>query len=240
MESQDGSMPDAVGSAAADPGASADSCWTDKRLMLRDWLQRTAPQLAEVYAGAVTMAFDREFPGRVVFVWHAMREIRNRLPGAVAGKVASSPVEYGVLAEDIQRCWREDGLPNDGEIAPTDPSEPSASGPARYEVSRDLLVAVGRLVGGHAGIADRNLANAQRLFEAVTGSAPPPYVIRSWVRSGRQAVALAHVRNKPVDPGDEASLESEFVAFEAILMAIVNRSYENMDDLDEVLGSANR
>lgn len=232
-------MPEAIGSTAADSGPPA-SYWTEKRLRLHEWLQRTAPQLAQVYAGAVTMAFDPDFPGRVVFVWHAMREIRNRLPDAVAGEVASSSLEYGNLAEDIQRCWLDDGLPNDGEITPTDQSEPSASGPARHEVSRDLLVAVGRLVGGHAGIADRNLANAQRLFEAVTGSAPPAYVIRSWLRSGRQAVKLAHVRNKPIDPDDEASLESEFAAFEAILMAIVNRSYENMDDLDEILGSANR
>jgi hypothetical protein len=41
-------------------------------------------------------------------------------------------------------------------------------------------------------------------------------------------------------PDDEASLESEFAAFETVLMAMANRSYENMDDLDDILGSANR
>jgi hypothetical protein len=235
-----GAMPDAAGSTAAHLGASAASCWTAKRLGLGGWLQRIAPQLAEVYAGAVTMAFDRDFPGRVVFVWHAMREIRNRLPDAVAGEVASLSLQYRDLADEIQRCWIEDGWPNDGAIALTDPSEPSASGPAGHEVSRDLLLAVGRLVAGHAAIADRNLANAQRLFDAVAGSAAPAYVIRTWVRGGRQAHKLAHVQNKPVEPDDQASLESEFAAFEATLMVIANRSYENMDDLDEILGSANR
>jgi hypothetical protein len=138
-----GAVPDAVGSTATatDPGVSPASCWTAKRLRLRDWLERTAPQLAQVYAGAVTMAFDPDFPGRVVFVWHAMREIRNRLPDAVAGEVDSSSLEYGDLAKSIRRCWIEDDLPNDGEIVPTDPSEPSARGPARYEISRELLVA---------------------------------------------------------------------------------------------------
>jgi hypothetical protein len=237
-----GAVPDAVGSTAAGPGVSAASSWTPKRLRLRAWLQRTAPQLAQVYAGAVIMAFDPDFPGRVVFVWHAMREIRNRLPDAVAGEVASSSLEYGDLADDIQRCWIEDGWPTDGEIVPTDPSEPSASGPARYEVSRELLVAMGRLVGGHAAIADRNEANAQRLFDAVAGSAVPvpAYVVRTWLRGGRRAHKLAHVQDKPVDPDDEAALESEFTAFETRLMAIVSRSYENMDNLDEILGSANR
>lgn len=116
-----GAVPDAVGSTATDPGVSPASCWTAKRLRLRDWLERTAPQLAQVYAGAVTMAFDPDFPGRVVFVWHAMREIRNRLPDAVAGEVDSSSLEYGDLAKSIRRCWIEDDLPNDGEIVPTDP-----------------------------------------------------------------------------------------------------------------------
>jgi hypothetical protein len=209
-----GAMPDAVGSTAVHPGASAASCWTARRLELRDWLQRTAPQLADVYAGAVTIAFNRDFPGRIVFVWHAIREIRNRLPDALAGEVASSSLQYRELADAIQRCWIEDGWPNDGAIALTDPSEPLDSGPARHEVSRDLLLAVGRLVAGHAAIADRNQANAQRLFEAVAGSAAPAYVVRTWLHGARQAHKLAHVQNKPVDPDDEASLESEFAAFE--------------------------
>jgi hypothetical protein len=101
-------------------------------------------------------------------------------------------------------------------------------------------LAVGRLVAEHAAIADRNRAKAQRLFEAVAGSTAPAYVVRTWLRGGRQAHKLAHVQNKPFDPDDEASLESEFAAFEAALVAIANRSYENMDDLDEILGSANR
>jgi hypothetical protein len=83
-----GVMPDAAGSTVAGPGSPVASCGTAKRLRLLGWLQRTAPQLAPVYAGAVTMAFDGDFPGRLVFVWHAIREIRNRRPDAVAG---SSP-----------------------------------------------------------------------------------------------------------------------------------------------------
>jgi len=125
-------------------------------------------------------------------------------------------------------------------VALNEPSEPSAGGPERYEVSRELLLAAGGLVAGHAAIEDRNQANAQRLFEAVAGSAAPAYVVGAWTRGGRKAHKLAHVRNKPANPDDEASLESDFAAFEATLLAIANRSYENMDDLDEILGSANR
>jgi hypothetical protein len=160
----------------------------------------------------------------------------------VAVKVASSSLQYGDLARKIQRRWIEDGWPHDGVLALSDPSEPSASGPARYEVSRDLLLAVADLVAGHAAVAVRNQANAQRLFEAVAGStAAPTYAVRTWMAlGGRRAHKLAHAHNRPADPDDEASLESAFSAFEAALLAIASRSYENMDDLDEILGSANR
>lgn len=226
-------------SASTRTGPPETTCWSSKRLQLLNWLERAAPQLAPVYAGAVTMAFDGDFPGRLVFVWHAIREIRNRLPDALAGEVAASSLQYGDLASEIRRCWIEDGWPGDGVITLTHPSEPSASGPARNEVSRDLLLAVADLVAGHVAIADRNQANAQRLFDAVAGSAAPTYVVRTWARGGRRAHKLAHVHNKPVDPADEAELNSDFTAFEAVLMTIANRSYENMDNLDEILGSAN-
>src|SRR5712691_4920516 len=80
---------------AAEPTAAGpqNSCWTAKRRGLLTWLERVAPQLACLYAGAVAMAANHEFPGRVVFVWHAIREIRNRLPDFLAGEVASSYVQ---------------------------------------------------------------------------------------------------------------------------------------------------
>jgi hypothetical protein len=50
------------------------SCWTARRLRLRDWLEQTAPHLAPVYVGGpAAMVFDVDFPGRLVFVWRAIR-----------------------------------------------------------------------------------------------------------------------------------------------------------------------
>lgn len=59
--------------------------WTEPRQELRAWFQRNAPSLGELYEGALRMFFAPEFPGRVRFVAHAVREIRNRLPDAIAG-----------------------------------------------------------------------------------------------------------------------------------------------------------
>lgn len=217
-----------------------DEYWTSRRLELQRWLKLNAPALAPVYTAAVQMALDEAFPGRVWFVAHAIREIRNRLPDALAGEIASSRTEYRQLAEEVHSCWIEDGLPEDGSTPVVDAADPGASGPVRYEISQSLLSSVGGLVAGHLAVSDRNEENARRLFEVAAGGPIPRYVVKAWLRGTRWAQAFAHIRNKPLRPSDELSLIENFEAFEEALLAIARRSYENMDDLDEILGSANR
>jgi hypothetical protein len=226
----------------AEPSAvgPSDSCWTAERKELRAWLGRLAPQLADLYAGAVAIATNDTFPGRVIFVWHAIREIRNRLPDVLAGEVASSNVQYSDLTKQICRCWVTDGWPEDGSLPLDIVSEPSVSGPERYEISRKMLAAISDLVSQYVAIERRNEEKAERLFETVAGAAVPTYVVKTWLRGGRKAHKLAHLSNKLANSNDEGSLASDFAAFEGVLMTISKRAYENMDDLDEILDSANR
>ncbi len=219
---------------------SEDQWWTPKRAALHRWLEQNAPALAPVYESATRMALDDAFPGRVWFVAHAIREIRNRLPDAVAGEVAAGRTDYPRLAGAVHEQWIQDGLPPDGARSINAPSEPSASEVGRTEVSAELIRAVADLVAGHLAAGDNNEANARRLFEALGGVPPPMYVVKAWLRGTRWANAFAHVRNKPLSLGDEQSLALNFVAFEDALMAISSRSYENMESLDEILGAANR
>jgi hypothetical protein len=186
------------------------------------------------------MAVDATFPGRVKFVWHAIREIRNRLPDALAGEVKGSSTEYGDLTEAVSCRWKEDGLPEDGAMPIASTADPSAAGPDRHEISHDLLVAVADLVGGHIAAANRNEAKARRLFEAIAGGPVPAYVVKAWLKGGRNAHRLAHVANTPVSAADEARLLEDFELFEQALWAIASRSFQNMDDLDEILAATNR
>lgn len=222
------------------PGGPPASYWTPRRLELRRWLEVSAPVLAPVYTAAFQMAMDEMFPGRVWFVAHAIREIRNRLPDALAGETAASRTEYSQLAGEVCLRWIEDGLSVDGSLPVVDAAEPAASGPVRYEISHSLLAAVAGLVAGHLAVTDRNRENARRLFEAAAGEPIPQYVVRAWMRGTKWANGFMHVRNTPLSPSDESSLASKFEAFEEALMAIASRSYENMDDLNDILGSANR
>ncbi len=214
--------------------------WTPERAALYRWLERNAPGLAPVYQSAARMALDETFPGRVWFVAHAIREMRNRLPDALGGEVAAARTDYADLTGAVHARWIDDGLPADG-TRPVDAGfEPSASDLGRRDVSAELLNAVADLVAGHVAASENNEAKARRLFEAVGGAPPPTYVVKAWLRGTRWAQAFAHVRNKPLSKKDEQSLAANFVAFEEALMTISNRSYENMDALDEILGAANR
>ncbi len=213
--------------------------WTARQLELKKWLEANGPTLAPVYSAAVQMVSDRSFPGRVWFVAHAVREIRNRLPDAIAGELRSTRTEYSQLAEEVRTTWVDDGLPSDGSVPVLSAADPDSSGPDRYDISWPMLTAVGNLIVGHLAVSGRNRRTARRLFEATTESPIPAYVVESWLRSTKWANAFAHVRNQPLNPSDEESLAERFELFENALAALARRSYENMDELDEILDSAN-
>ena len=213
--------------------------WTPQRLRIYAWLKAQAPALAPVYEGVVRMAVDPSFPGRVWFVAHAVRDMRNRLPDAIAGPVKGSRTEYSQLAAEITRCWIEDGFPKDGSTLMEIATEPSAEGPERVLISATLMNAVADLVAGHIAIGPRKQERAHRLFTAVAGQPVPDYAVRAWIDTTDRVESFAHLRNKPLTPDQEAEFDEIFAASERALLAMANRSYENMDEIDDLLDSAN-
>ena len=69
------------------------------------WLQELSPELAESYAGAVKLIEDASIPGRGRFICHAVREIRNRLPDKVAGKLDIERLEYKYEVEVLAKGY---------------------------------------------------------------------------------------------------------------------------------------
>jgi len=193
-----------------------------------------------VFEATIRLAADRTFPGRVWFMAHALRDMRNRLPNAIAGSVKGSKTEYSVLAAQVTKCWREDGLPGDGSSPVLAGHEASAEGPARLEVSATLIAAIGELVSGHMAIEPRKKESARRLWEAIGGQPVPDYAVRIWLDATNRAEKFAHLREKPLTAEDEEEFEQIFNACERALVAMANKSYENMDEIDAILDSANR
>jgi hypothetical protein len=184
------------------------------------------------------MANDRQFPGRVWFMAHALRDMRNRLPDAIAGPVKHSNTQYSELAAAICDQWARDGH-EARRVSAADDGQPSVDGPARIEISPALFSAVEELVVGHEAIAPRMLEDANRLFRALSGSAVPRYVVDSWLAATKRAERFAHLRTKPLTAEKVREFEEIFERCEQLLVAMANRSYENMDELDELLTAAN-
>jgi hypothetical protein len=218
----------------------ASTHWTPQRLRVRQWLEVEAPNLAPVYEACVLMAVDPTFPGRVWFIAHALRDIRNRLPEAIAGPVEQSRTEYSELARKVTKCWMDEGLPGDGSSPFASSSEPRPGGPPRLNVSQALIEAVGDLVAGDLAIPGRKKDAASRLFAALAGGPVPSYVIDGWLKATGRAEPFAHLRNEPLTTAQVAEFDQIFYECESALIAIASRSYENMDALDEILESANR
>ena len=217
----------------------ADVPWSPHQLRIFRWLCSEAPALAPVYEAAVRMARDLGFPGRVWFMAHALRDIRNRLPNAIAGPEKHSNTEYSHLVKVICEHWEEDGHTVSAQIVVGGSGEPPSEGPSRVEISAELFSAVGELVVGHNAIGPRKEANARRLFRALSGQTVPDYVVKSWITNTNKAERFAHLRDKPLTQGKVREFEEIFDACEQALAAMANRSYENMDGLDEILAAAN-
>jgi hypothetical protein len=86
--------PKELSSDLADVPPVTPGCWTTSRLEIRAWLYEQAPSLAELYEGAVCLIFEKPISGRVRFVAHAVREIRNQLPNYISGGNTGGRLEY--------------------------------------------------------------------------------------------------------------------------------------------------
>ena len=180
------------------------------------------------------------FPGRAHFVAHAIREIQNRLPGALGPKVARRDADYEGLADKIREQWLAEGFPDDGGLLPPAESAPSPSGHPRRDVSVEFLGSVGQLVESHNEAQENRRTREKYAFDAMSDQGPiPRYVVENWRKLYRDVHGFAHARDEPLPADADGEWVERFFTFEGLLMAFSKRSYENLDDLDSLLERAN-
>lgn len=184
----------------------------DRRRIL-EWLEANAPALVPVYDGAVRMILEPEFPGRVHFIAHAMREIMNRLPDAFTDDDHTGRVEYPELVGDIAACWKEGELPTD-----------------------QCREAVETLLRQHKVPPTKNRERAEQLFKATISEVPSDYtkLAALWMETRQGGEKRAHISNHK-KPTSEGSLPERFNDLETLLKTLSTRSYEDMDRIDEIL-----
>lgn len=190
----------------------------DRRRILR-WLEAKAPALAPVYDGAVRMILEPEFPGRVHFVAHAIREIMNRLPDAFITKDQKDKIGYRELVDKIKTSWMPTKLDNNQIIIST-------------ECSNDIEI----LFEAHRVPNESNRSRAEQLFEIIVDNMQPAYtdMIDLWMLTRRGGEEKTHV-GSPKNPTPEGSIVEHFNNLEKILKFFSSKSYEETDKLDEIL-----
>ena len=181
------------------------------------------------------------FPGRVHFIALAIREIRNRLPGALGPKVPGGRGSYENLTGEVHKRWVAEGLPEDGRLSLPEESVPSASGPSRRDVSVAFLASVGRLIEGHVKAQGNREARERAAFGALAGAGPVPrHVAKNWGTLFRDVQKFVHARDVPLPAGADDEWVRNFFEFEGAVMAVFKLSQENLDDLDKLLDGANK
>jgi len=211
---------------------------------LRSWFKRNAPSLGELYEGALETVFRENLPGRVRFVAHAVREIRNRLPDVIAGPKVSNPLQYKDRLDDIANAWKKVGLRLDGSL-PIKVTEASSL-PSNSDVPLPYPVykKVAELVRDHVRARETPREAAKRLFQAIDPNNRASEVtlrprIEHWIESTEWFVKRAHDRGKTDAEMGGEELKERFEIFESALSALVREFFKTVKELDAILEEAN-
>lgn len=226
--------------ASTGPDGVGETWWTSERRALVKWLDTQAPALTPLYEGALSLAACESFPGRVHFIAHAIREIQNRLPGALGPMVKRRDADYEQLTDKIQQRWVEEGLPEDGSLASLNETVPTASGPGYREVSLEFLNSVGCLIEDHTAAKMNRTERERSNFSALGEHGhSPQQAVSNWRKLVRKAHKFAHAWDTPLPTEADAEWVENFFRFEKYLMDLQRPSYENLDELDRLLEKAN-
>jgi hypothetical protein len=217
--------------------------WNETRKILRSWFENNAPSLGELYEGALRMVYDENFPGRVRFVSHAVREIRNRLPGVIAGYKSGSSLQYSNRLEEIAKIWQESGLPVDGSLPikiTTEDLPSSTDVPIPIKVYK----MISELVRDHIRTRKRPREAAKRMFQAIDPENKKSEEtlrprINHWLNCTEWFVERAHDRGDTDDKMGDNELKEKFEIFEKALFAIIGEFYKTLEEIDAILEKAN-
>jgi hypothetical protein len=219
--------------------------WNPTRLELRAWLYRNAPSLAELYEGAVRLIFETPLSGRIRFISHAVREIRNRLPDVISGIKSGERLDYKSRLDEIAKLWEGGGFSLDGSFQDTASSEQvSASSLPDISVPRQLFVQFADLIKDHNNTREKPIEAAIRLFE---GCAPENQQLRDalrprvlqWLDVTKWFMQKAHDSGTIDANCDESELRRKFELFENTLAALIRGFFVTLKELDEILENTN-
>ena len=203
------------------------------------WLQNYSPSLAELYIGAYALTYQIAVPGRVRFISHAVREIRNRLPDVIAGYKGGEYLDYKSRLDVISIDWQASRLP----LGSTSLVE--ETGATTIAIPLKHVAQIGQLINDHMEVRETVREAARRLFEACDPGGQPAGetltpILKGWLSTTDWFMHLTH------DPGgwdqdvDFVAVRRKFELFEDALYGLSGAYFETLRPLDEILENTNR
>ena len=215
---------------------------------LLGWFERNAPALGRLYKGAITMVNDPSFPGRIRFVSHAVREIANSLPDAIAGPRTEKRFDWQKELDQIVMSWIATDLPLETGVTPIMAEEELEALPVEpaqpLEIPSNLAQEIQRMLIDHRETTESRREAAHRLFESV---APENVQMREtlspimgeWMKTVRWFTGKAHHPRGKVEEDPNSELEDKFLLFEHSLVALTGEFYKPIEGLDDILQDTN-
>lgn len=214
--------------------------WTKPRLELSAWLQEKAPSLNELYSGSLKMIYDSpKMPGRVRFISHAVRELRNRLPDYVSGTKSDGALQYKNELDELASLWH-GTVAGSGGLAVTGDIPKSAS----VTIPADVYERINGLIQKHNRAREKPLDSARRLFETLLPENAAARVnllpqLDQWLETTHWFTGQAHDNNKRDDDYKWDDVLNRFELFETSLVSLIRGFFHTTESLDEILEDAN-
>jgi hypothetical protein len=208
--------------------------WTPARKSIYAWLNEQACPLAELYKGAVCLIFERPIPGKLRFVSHAIREIRNRLPNYISNEKSNERLDYKEELDQVVKIWISSGLSLD-ELSSDD---------GGITIQRQLFAQIQELLKKHKAVSANNKEKAIRLFESCIPNNKPSRntllpIVKQWWEVTEWFMEKTHDSGRNEVASNEQKLRQKFELFESFLAAIAQKFYDTTDELDKILKEAN-
>jgi hypothetical protein len=209
-----------------------------KRRELLAWFKGNAPSLAEAYEGAIHLIADENFPGRIHFISHAVRDITDRLAFALDSGIQSKRVQYEYAMDKIQAKWKS--------INPISDETIKIEKDATVTISYEVALQIDAIVTAHKNRRSRS-SNYDLLFRFLMRQEPTnaqvnERLVENFKRLHKWFMDLTHLRTKyeKVPHINESELKKQFEVFEGILHSFVGNFFTGTEELDEILKQANQ
>jgi len=206
------------------------------RQQLLAWFREKAEPLADAYEGALHLLSDGDFPGRIHFIAHAVRDISDRLVYVLDPQLQGNRVQYENALDQIEKYWLD--------VQRLDNNGGNDSHPDTVAIDYRIASMIDKLIRDHRTRRERP-SHYELLFRYLMRNEPfKASVNRRLVDDFKSMrhwfMGFTHLRSDGVPQVDEEELQRQFRRFEGMLHSFVGDFFTGSAQLDDILRQANQ